>query len=83
MPETNNTSTVSEKHVGELIDDVMKQSQETLEKGARITSELNELRRRADDALDWRKQLRERPWVQFGLAVGACVLVAAVVFSRR
>ena len=81
MTEQKNTN-LENKAVGEIMDDVMKQSQETLQRGARITAELNELKQRADDALDWRKQLRAHPWWGLGVAVGACVLLAALV-SRK
>ena len=68
---------------GEVVDDVMKQSQEVLQRGAAVTAEVNELRRRADDALDWRKQLRNHTGLAAAVAFGATVLVLLAFFSSE
>jgi hypothetical protein len=61
---------LQKKPVGELMDDVMEQSEDVLRRGAAVTAELNELRQRADKAMDWRRHLHRRPWLS-GIAVAA------------
>ena len=78
--------------LGEVVEDVMRQSdlalektQEALETGARVTAELNELRRRAGEALDWRKQAGQiwrSPWLPMAGAIAGAILLY-VLFSRR
>jgi hypothetical protein len=82
MDRQDRTEDIRNKPVGEMVDDVMQQSQQVLQAGARVTAEVNELKRRADEALDWRKQLDRHPWVLLGSAVGAAVLLFWV-FSRK
>jgi hypothetical protein len=81
MAETPSSPELRTKPVGEVVDDVMKQSQDLLQRGAAVTAEVNELRRRADDALDWRKQLRTHTGLAAGVAFVATVLVVLAFSS--
>lgn len=82
MPDQTVVGDIQNKPVKELTDDVMKQSKQVLETGARVTAELNELKRRADDALDWRKQISKHPWFPVAAAVGVAVL-GYMIFSKN
>ena len=65
-----------------VVDDMMQQTEKALQSSARAAAELNELRRRTDEALDWRKQLSRHPGFQLGLAVAVAVVVY-MAFSRK
>ncbi len=77
MPEN-----IRDKPVREIVDDMMEQSQRALQSSARATAELNELRRRADEAMDWREQLNRHSWLAIALAMGVAALIF-LAFSRN
>jgi hypothetical protein len=77
MPEN-----IRDKPVREIVDDMMEQSQRALQSSARATAELNELRRRADEAMDWREQLNRHSWLAIALATGVAALIF-LAFSRN
>jgi hypothetical protein len=82
MADQTNPIDVRNKPAGEVLDDMMNQSQQALQSTARAAAELNELRRRADEALDWRTQLNRHSWAAMGLAIGAAALLF-LLFARR
>jgi ElaB/YqjD/DUF883 family membrane-anchored ribosome-binding protein len=83
MEQHNPTTTGAPKSSAQIVDDVMNQTQQALRSAARASEEVHELERRAQDALDWRKQLREHPWVPLGFAAGIAILVYAFASSRK
>jgi ElaB/YqjD/DUF883 family membrane-anchored ribosome-binding protein len=82
MPHNPSPEDLRNKPVSAVMDDIMHQSEAALQSGARATAELNELRRRADEALDWQTQLERHRWLALGLAAGASVLLF-LLFSRK
>ncbi len=83
MPHTSNPEDIHQKPVGEVVEDIMQQSRSALESGARATAELEDLKQRADDALDWRKQLDRHSWLAMGLAMGVSILLFMALAPRR
>jgi len=73
---------IQSKPIRAVVDDMMQQSQQALESGARVTAGMNELRRRGDEFLDWRRHVQRHPWLPLGLAVGLSVLVY-LAFARK
>ena len=67
------------KPIGELVEDVMDESQDVLERGARLTAEVNELRRRAREATDWRKQLERHSGPLLCAAMGISLVMSFVL----
>jgi hypothetical protein len=82
MPEQTVAGDLRNKPVRELTDDVMRQSSQVLETGAQVTAELREIKRRADEALDWRKQVEKHAWVPLAAAVSLAIL-GYMAFARR
>jgi hypothetical protein len=82
MPD-NDIGQIQNKPTGEVVEDVLAQSHEALERAAKATAELEELKRRGEDALDWRKQLHRHSWLALGLAAGVSVLLFLVFKPRR
>lgn len=75
MPDTSTSEDIHKKPIGQVVDDLMQQSQEALKSGARVTAELNELKQRAEDAMDWRKQLKRHSGLAMGAGIGASFLM--------
>jgi ElaB/YqjD/DUF883 family membrane-anchored ribosome-binding protein len=73
---------ISNEPTRAVVDDMMQQTEQALQSSARAAAELNELRQRADDALDWKKQLNRHSWLAMGLAMAASVVVF-LAFQRR
>jgi len=82
MAKQSTSDDIHNKPASAVMDDLMRQSEAALESGARATAELHELKRRADEVLDWRKQLNQHSWALLGAAAGAAVLVF-LVFRRH
>jgi hypothetical protein len=49
----------------------------------RLNEDISELKRKAQDTVDWRVQFEQRPGKMLGLAFGAGMLLAAVIGSPR
>jgi ElaB/YqjD/DUF883 family membrane-anchored ribosome-binding protein len=79
MPEEQDIHT---KPTRAVVEDVIQQSHQALESGARLAAEVDELTRRADNVLDWRMQVQRHPWLPLGAAAGVAVLFY-LVFSKR
>lgn len=75
MPETVNPEEIRQEPTKAVVEDMLQQSQQALASGQRVAAEMNELKRRADEALDWRKQLIRGPWLGIGLAIATSTLV--------
>ncbi len=73
---------IHNKPASAVMDDLMRQSEAALESGARATAELHELKRRAGEALDWRKQLNQHSWALLGAAAGAAIPIF-LIFRRH
>ena len=83
MPEENvNREELSSRPSGELMEDVVSRSEQALEFAARASEEMHELERRAQEALNWRKQLSRHPWVPLGLAIGVAIVGYLAWHSR-
>ncbi len=82
MSGTSITESIQAKPTREIVDDVMQQAERALESGARATAEVNELKRRADETLDWRKQFDRHPGIAMALVAGLSILLY-LAFSRR
>lgn len=82
MPDATKPGEIRGEATRDVVDDMMTQTQRALESSARAAEELNELKRRANDALDWRKQLDRHSWLGMGIAIAASVLLF-VAFHRR
>ncbi len=82
MPDTPIPEEIRKQPTGAVVDDLMQQTQSALETGARAAAELNELRRRSEEAVDWRKQLQRHSWLPMALAAGASVLIF-MLFHRN
>jgi len=92
MPQPDFPENLRNKPASDMVEDVMKRSeealqagaqataelQEALRSGAQATAELNEIRRRAGEALDWRQQLRNHKWIPMAGAVAVAVLLYLV-----
>jgi len=74
---------IREAPTSAVLDDMMQETQRALQSSARAAAELNELRRRADEALDWRTQLRRHSWLGMGLAMAAAVLLFLAFHPKR
>ncbi len=96
MAQPSSPENIRNKPAADMVEDVIGRSREALEAGAQATSELqealaagaqataelNEIRRRADEALDWRRQLQRHPWFPMAAALAASVFLY-VAFARR
>jgi uncharacterized membrane protein (DUF106 family) len=82
MSDTGIPEEIRKQPTSEVVDDMMQRTQEALESSARAAAELNELRRRTDQAMDWRKQLQRHTWLPMALAMGASVALF-VLFHRK
>ena len=96
MAQPSSPENIHDKPAADMVEDVIERSQEALQAGAQATAELqealqagaqataelNEIRRRADEALDWRRQLQRHPWFPIAAAMAASVFFY-VIFARR
>ncbi|HEY7388774.1 MAG TPA: hypothetical protein VH640_09700 [Bryobacteraceae bacterium] len=82
MPETPNTEEIQHETTSAVVDDMLQQTQQALASGQRVAAEMHELKRRADEAMDWRKQFARSPWLGVGLAVATFALVF-LLFRRK
>lgn len=82
MSESSIPEDIRQKSTSEVADDLMKQSQEILERGARVTAELDELKHRAEDAMNWRKQLSAHSGLALSLTAGVSFLLFLVLRKR-
>jgi hypothetical protein len=82
MPETSTPENIRKEPVGQVVDNLMKETQEALESGTRVTANLNELKRRAEEATDWRKQLNRHGGIVAGLVAGTSLLLFLLIRRR-
>ena len=64
--------------MGETPDEIKREIEQTRE---RISSNLTQLERRVQNALDWRAQFDRRPWAFVGGAFGAAFLLGWITTS--
>ena len=83
MADGPNPENIRHKPAGQVMDDILDESREILQRGARATAELEQLKRRADQALDWRAQFDHHPWLGLGLASAVAVLVFLVITRKH
>lgn len=67
---------------GEVIRDVIETGREMFAAGQRLIHHLERLRGGAEDA-EWRFEFSEHPYLWVAGAVGACLVVAAMLHTRR
>lgn len=72
----------AEPSQGEVIRDVIETGRVMFAAGQRLIRNLERLRGGAEDA-EWRFEFSEHPYLWVAGAVGACLVVAAMLHSRR
>jgi hypothetical protein len=75
MPDSSIPEEIRKEPPRAVVDDMMQETQRALQSSARAATELNELRRRADAVLDWKKQAHLGSWLGMGTAVTASILL--------
>ena len=83
MPATTGTlENIRNRPTDAVMEDMLVNSQRALEDGARATAEINELKRRVDDVLDWRKQLDRHPWLTLSVVTSVVALTALIILRK-
>jgi ElaB/YqjD/DUF883 family membrane-anchored ribosome-binding protein len=80
----NPTSTTNAQNVpaNEVVQDALQSTKLALRAGERAIEDISHMQQRMERNLDWRAQVRDRPWVALGIAALGGLLLARIVGGR-